>query len=95
MNVQFLRRVNMRMRLILNLLFLNKQLVHMFRIFHLQITVGVILHIVRVSHLSKKGGGFPHFGRQTTKILGSKGVSVDEFFDDISKSKRKYSYALS
>jgi len=28
------------------------------------------------------------------KAPGSEGVSVEEFLDDISKSKRKYSYAL-
>jgi len=56
--------------------------------------VGTTLHILRVPHLLEKGGGMPHPGSQTMKAPGSEGVSVEEFLDDISKSKRKYSYAL-
>ena len=50
--------------------------------------------MLRVSHLLEKEGGIPYPGRQTMKVLGSEGVSAEEFLDDISKSKRKYSYAL-
>ena len=38
-------------------------------------------------------GKIPHLGKQIMKVLGSKGVGVEEFLDDISKLKRKYSYA--
>jgi len=36
-----------------------------------------------------------HPRRQIIKVPGFEGVSVEEFLDDISKSKRKYSYAFS
>jgi len=57
-------------------------------------TVGVLPHMLRVPRLSETGRGIPQLGRQTMKVPGSEGVSVEEFLDDISKSKRKYSYAL-
>ena len=105
------------MRPVLNLWFLNIQLVHMFRIprpeeimgvslhmlrvLHLLEKrrgmpgiVGVILHMLRVPHLLEKGGGMPHPSSQTRKAPSSEGVSMEEFIDDISKSKRKHSYAL-
>ena len=53
-----LRSADLRMRFILNLLFLNMQLAHRFRI-HVQGVVGVIPHILRVSYLLKKRGGIP------------------------------------
>jgi len=82
------------MKFMRNLLFLNMQLVHMFRIPYLQGIVGVILHMLRVPHILVKKGGTPHLGRQIMKVLRSERVSVEEFLDDILKSKRKYSYAL-
>ena len=82
------------MRFILKLQFLNMRLVHLFRISLLLGIVGATLHILKVPYLLEKGGGMPHPGEQTMKAPGSEGVSVEEFLDDISKSKRKYSYAL-
>jgi len=78
------------MRSVLILLFLNMLLVHMFRIPHSKGIVGVILHMLKVPHLLEKEGGMPHPGRQIMKVPGSEGVSVEEFLDDIFKSKRKY-----
>jgi len=60
LSLQMLRGVNMRMRFILNLLFLNMQLVYTFKIPNLQWIVGVILHMLWVSWLLKKGGGISH-----------------------------------
>jgi len=77
-----------------NLLFSNMQLVHMFRIPHLKGIVGVILHMLRVPQLLEKGGRMPHPSEQIMKVPGSEGASVEEFVNDISKSKRKYSYRL-
>jgi len=50
--------------------------------------------MLRVPHLLEKGGQMPHPGISTMKALGSEGMSVEAFLDDIFKSKRKYSYAL-
>jgi len=47
-----------------------------------------------VSYLLEKEGGISHLGRQIIKVLGFKGVGVEEFLNDISKLKRKYSYAF-
>jgi len=66
----------------------------MFRIPRLRGIVGATLHMLRVPHLLEKEEEMPHLGRQTMKVLGSEGVSVEEVVDDTSKSKRKYSYAL-
>jgi len=44
--------------------------------------------------LLEKGGGILHLDGQMTKVLGFEEVSLEEFLDDISKSKRKNSYAL-
>jgi len=100
------------MRFVLNLLFPNMELVHIFRIPRPKGIVGVILHMLRVPHLLKKGGrdardsgsdspnaqgphllekgrGMPHPGRQTIEVPGSDRVSVEEFFNGISKSKIK------
>ena len=46
-----------------------------------------------VPYLLEKGGGIFHIGRQIMKVPGSQELSMDEFLDDIFKSKRKYSYA--
>jgi len=70
------------------------QLVHMFRIPRLKGIVGVILYMLRVPYLLEKGEGMSNLGRRMKNIPESKGVSMEEFLDDISKSKRKYSYAL-
>jgi len=43
LNPRFWRRINLRMRFILNLLVLNMQLVYIFRNLHLKRIVGVIL----------------------------------------------------
>jgi len=82
------------MRSTLNLRISSVKLIHMFRIPHLKGIAGVILHILKVPHLLKKGGGIPHPDRQIMKVLGSEGVSAEEFFDNISKLKMNYSYAL-
>jgi len=94
LDLLYMRKLNLRVRSVLNLQFPNKQLVHMFGIPHPRRIVGVALHILRVPHLLEKGEGMPYLGRQTMKALGAEGVSVEEFLNDISKSKRKYSYAL-
>jgi len=62
LNLQMFRRVilkrfNMKMRFIIDLLFLNMQLVYMFRILHLQWIAGVILCVLLVSCLLEKRGG--------------------------------------
>ena len=49
---------------------------------------------LRVQHLLEKGGGIPHLDRQVMKTLWSEWVSIKQFLDDISKSKRKYLYGL-
>jgi len=74
---------------------------HMLRVPHLLLKGGgmsgmveVIPHMLRVLHLLEKRGWMPHPGKQKMKVPGSEGVSVKEFIDDISKLKRKYSYAL-
>jgi len=36
----------------------------------------------------------PHLSRQIMKVPGSKGMGMEEFIDDMSKLKRKYSNAL-
>jgi len=56
--------------------------------------MGVILYKRRVAHLLEKEGAIPHLNRQMRKVLGSIGVNMKEFFDDISRIKRKSSYAL-
>jgi len=56
--------------------------------------VGVNLLVLRVPCLLEKGGGISHLGRQTVKVPKSKGVGMEEFLNDISKLKRKYSYTL-
>ena len=110
-----LRRVNLRMRFILNLPFLNIQLVHIFRIPPPIDSGGIslcaqgpislrkrggILGLMRkgerfmVSYLLEKGEEISHLGRQIMKVPGYQGLSMNEFFDDIFKSKRKYCYAL-
>jgi len=94
LNLQFLRRVNMGMRFNLNILFMNMKLIHIFRIPHLKGIMVVILYIQMVSSLPHKGRGIPNLGRQIIKVLRSEAVSMNEFFDGIFKSKRKYSYAL-
>jgi len=50
--------------------------------------------MLRVLYLLEKGGGMPHLGKQIIKVPEFEGVSIEEFLDDISKLKRKYSYAL-
>ena len=47
-----------------------------------------------VSYLLEKGGETYHLGRQIMKVLGSKGVDMREFLNDISKLERKYSDTL-
>jgi len=94
LDLLYMRKVNLLVRSVLNLQFPNIQLVHMFGIPHPREIVGETLHMLRVPHLLEKGGGMPHPGRQTMKAPGSEEVSVEEFLDDISTSKRKYSYAL-
>ena len=89
-----LRRVSLKMRYVLNLSFLNMQLVYMFRIPRPKGIVGATLYMLRVPHLLEKGGEMPHPGRQTMKVPVSEGVSVEEFLGAISKSKRKYSNAF-
>jgi len=79
---------------LLNLQFSNMQLVDIFRIPRPRGIVGATFHMLRVPHPLKKEGGTPHLGRRTMKALGFEEVSVEEFFDDIFKSKKKYSYAL-
>jgi len=54
LNLQMLGTVNLKMRFILNLSFLNMQLVHTFRIRHLQGTIGVLLHMLRAPYLLAK-----------------------------------------
>jgi len=66
----------------------------MFRIPHPEAIVGATLHMLRVPYHLEIGGEMPHLGRQITKALVSKEVSVEEFLDGTFKSKRKYSYAL-
>jgi len=83
LNLRFLRRVNPKMRFILNLLFLNMQLVQILRIPHLKGIIGVILHMLRVQHLLDKGRGIPHLVKQIMKVVGSKGVSIDKFLNDV------------
>ena len=70
------------------------QLVHMFGIPRPRGIVGATLHMFKVPHPLEKGGGIPHLGRRTMKALGFEGVSVEEFLNDISKLKRKYSYVV-
>jgi len=48
--------------------------------------------MLKVPYLLEKGEGIPH--KQIIKALGSEGVSVEEFFNDISRSNMKYSCAL-
>jgi len=80
----------MRMRFILNLLFLNMRLVYKFRI-----RIGeVILFVLRFPYLLEKGGGIYYLDRKIMKVLGSNGVHMEEFLDNISKLKRMYYYAL-
>jgi len=95
LDLLYMRKVNLWVRSNLNLQFPNMQSVHMFRIPHPRGIVGATLHKLRVPHLLEKREGMPHPGRQTMKALGFERVSVEEFLDDISKSKRKYFYALS
>jgi len=71
-----LKTLNMRIRFILNLLFLNVRLIYTFRIPHFQWIMGVILHMLKVPYLLEKGGGIPHLGGQIIKVLGSEGVSM-------------------
>jgi len=94
LDLLYMKKVNLRVRSILNLQFSNMQLVNMFGIPCPRGIVGATLYMLRVSHPLEKGGGIPHPGRRTMKALGSDRVSIEEFLDDISKSKRKYSYAL-
>ena len=74
-NLQFIRKVTLRMRFILNLLFLNMQLVHMFSILNIQGIVGVIFHMLRILHLLDKGGD-PHLGIQIMKVQRSEEVGM-------------------
>jgi len=89
-----MRKVNLRMRSILNFQFPNMQLVHMFGMPCTKGIVGATLHMIKVPYLLEKGGGMPHPGREIIKAPGFKGVGVEEFIDHIFKLKRKYSYAL-
>ena len=59
LNLQMLRRINLRIRFILNRLFLIMQLVHTLRIPHVQWIMGVILLRLKVSYLdlSVRTGG--------------------------------------
>ena len=68
--------------------------VHMHRALHLKGIVGVFLHKLGFLHLLEKGGGIPQLDRQIMKVLGSKGVNLEEFLVDISKSKMSCSYAF-
>jgi len=94
LDLLYMRKINLRVRSFLNLQFPNMQLVDMFGIPYPRGIVGATLHILKVPHLLEKGGGMLHPSRQTMKAPCSEGVSVEEFLDDISKLKRKYSYAL-
>jgi len=93
LDLLYMRKVNSRVRPILNLQFPNLQLVHMFGIPRPRGLVGATLHMLKVPHLVEKGGGMTHLGRQIIKAPGTERVSVEELLDDISKLKRKYSYA--
>jgi len=73
------------MRFILNLLFLNMWLIHIFKTPRLKQIVRVIPYILRVSHLLEKGGIILYLGKQIIKVLRSEGVSMEGFLDDISK----------
>jgi len=66
----------------------------MFRTPHPKGIVGAIIQMLWVLHLLEKGGRMPHPGRQIMKVPEFEEVSMEDFLNDISKLKRKYSYAL-
>ena len=47
-----------------------------------------------VPYLLEKGGGISHLVRQIMKVLEPEGVGMEEFFNDLSTSKKKYLHAL-
>ena len=71
--------MNLRIRFILSLQFLE--------------IVGVILYPLRILHVLEIVGGRPQWVKPI-KPLDSREVSVEEFLEDIFKSKRKYFCAL-
>ena len=77
-NLQMSRRVNLRMRFILNLSCLNMQLFHMFRFLPLMDSGSNFLSVLRVPYLLEKGGRISQLGRQIMKVPGSKGVGIEE-----------------
>ena len=66
---------------------MNTGLVHLFRI------MKMILSQLRILYLLEIGGGIPQWVRPA-QVLYSEEVSVEEYLDDIFKSKRRYSYVL-
>jgi len=58
-DLQTLRRISMKMRFILNLSFLNMQLVHTFRILPPMESGSNFVLVLRVPYLLQKGGGIP------------------------------------
>jgi len=83
LNHQLLRRINLKI-----------QKVSMHRIPHLKGIVGVIFHKLGLIPLLEEGGGILQLDRKIMKVLGYEGVNVKEFFVDIFKSKKKFSFAL-
>jgi len=63
------------------------------RLFHLFSIKGLILHPLRTHSLKEIGGGIPQRVK-LAQALYFEGVSIEEFLDDIFKSKRRYSCAL-
>jgi len=64
------------------------QLVLMFRIPLPMDSGSNLFFIIKVPYLLEKGGGISHLGRQIIKVLGSQGLSVEEFLDNFSNRKR-------
>ena len=77
LNLQMLRRFSLRMTFIINLPFLNMQLIHMFRIPPPMDSGRNFLFMLRVPYFLAKGGGIPRLDRQIMKVLRSKEVSVE------------------
>jgi len=94
LNLELLRRINLRMRFVLNLLALNMWLVHICKMPYHKVIVGVILHMLKLLHFLGKGGEAPQLDRKIMKVPKFKGVNVKEFLTDVFKSKRKSSYIL-
>jgi len=69
------------------------RLVHLFKIPLLLGILGVILYPLRILYLLEIKGEILQQVKPV-KVLDSEEVSVEEFFDDIFKSKRKYSCAF-